>query len=70
MRPKVSEKDFEASKDDVESIKEFPVVKGNLYRNGRLTRLSPPFVASHDLPRGLVFAFQAFLAYVLMLAVM
>ena len=70
VKPKVSEKDFEASKDDVESIKEIPVVKGNVYRNGRLTRLSPPFVASHDLPRGLVFAFQAFLAYVLMLAVM
>ncbi|KAF7789861.1 hypothetical protein EIP86_000809 [Pleurotus ostreatoroseus] len=70
VKPKVSEKDFEASKDDVESIKELPVVKGNVYRKGRLTRLSPPFVLSHDIPRGLVFAFQAFLAYVLMLAVM
>lgn len=33
-------------------------------------RILPPFIASHDLPRGAIFAFQSLLAYALMLAVM
>ncbi|KAI0690691.1 Ctr copper transporter [Cytidiella melzeri] len=41
----------------------------HLLRKGRASA-SLPFVASHDLPRGAIFAFQALLTYVLMLAVM
>ncbi|THH02508.1 hypothetical protein EW026_g394 [Hermanssonia centrifuga] len=41
-----------------------------LPHGGRVSRSSPPFIASHDVPRGLAFAFQALLAYILMLAVM
>ncbi|EFI28582.1 copper transporter [Coprinopsis cinerea okayama7 len=33
-------------------------------------RTIPPFVASHDIPRGILHAFQAALGYLLMLAVM
>ncbi|KAH9921949.1 Ctr copper transporter [Epithele typhae] len=34
------------------------------------TRTYPPFIPSHDIPRGALFAFQALLYYLLMLAVM
>lgn len=33
-------------------------------------RSLPPFILSHDLPRGAIFALQSLLAYALMLAVM
>jgi len=33
-------------------------------------RISPPFIPSHDIPRGIIYMFQAALAYALMLAVM
>ncbi|KAI0932458.1 hypothetical protein AcW2_001085 [Taiwanofungus camphoratus] len=36
----------------------------------RLRRTIAPFILAHDLPRGALYAFQAFLAYTLMLAVM
>ncbi|KAM5538233.1 hypothetical protein V8D89_008120 [Ganoderma adspersum] len=36
----------------------------------RPIRTFPPFIPSHDIPRGALFAFQALLYYVLMLAVM
>ena len=36
----------------------------------RTPRTLPPFIASHDVPRGIAFALQAVLAYALMLAVM
>ena len=36
----------------------------------RAQRRMPPFIASHDLPRGALYAFQALLSYVLMLSVM
>ena len=36
----------------------------------RPLRTVPPFIPSHDIPRGALFAFQALLYYVLMLAVM
>lgn len=36
----------------------------------RPIRTIPPFILSHDIPRGALFAFQALLYYVLMLAVM
>ena len=36
----------------------------------RGTRSYPPFIASHDIPRGAIFAFQALLYYILMLVVM
>lgn len=42
----------------------------SLMRGGRVSRISPPFIASYDIPRGIIFAFQALLAYILMLAVM
>ena len=34
------------------------------------SRSLPPFIASHDLPRGAIFALHSLLAYALMLAVM
>ncbi|KAK7058260.1 hypothetical protein VNI00_001891 [Paramarasmius palmivorus] len=34
------------------------------------TRVIAPFIASHDIPRGFLYAIQALLGYVLMLAVM
>ncbi|KZT74828.1 hypothetical protein DAEQUDRAFT_720007 [Daedalea quercina L-15889] len=36
----------------------------------RATRTVEPFILSHDLPRGVLYAIQAFLAYTLMLAIM
>ncbi|KAI9057184.1 hypothetical protein FKP32DRAFT_1661838 [Trametes sanguinea] len=36
----------------------------------RPARTIPPFIASHDIPRGALYAFQALLMYALMLAVM
>jgi hypothetical protein len=33
-------------------------------------RTIPPFIAEHDIPRGILFALQMFLGYLLMLAVM
>ena len=36
----------------------------------RSQRTLPPFIASHDIPRGALFAFQSLLFYILMLAVM
>ena len=33
-------------------------------------RTIPPFIAEHDIPRGVLFALQMFLGYLLMLAVM
>ncbi|KAH9890910.1 Ctr copper transporter [Cubamyces lactineus] len=39
-------------------------------RQARGPRTIPPFIASHDIPRGALYAFQALLMYALMLAVM
>ena len=39
-------------------------------RQVRSPRTIPPFIASHDIPRGALYAFQALLMYALMLAVM
>ncbi|KAI0724342.1 Ctr copper transporter family-domain-containing protein [Cerioporus squamosus] len=39
-------------------------------RARRSPRTVPPFIPSHDVPRGVLFAFQALLYYILMLAVM
>ncbi|KIK71267.1 hypothetical protein GYMLUDRAFT_33410 [Collybiopsis luxurians FD-317 M1] len=36
----------------------------------RKSRIAPPFVAAHDVPRGVIHAIQALLGYILMLAVM
>ena len=66
----VSAKEKETLESDVNSLQETPLEHTSLLRSGRVSRTSPPFVASHDLPRGVMFAFQALLAYLLMLAVM
>lgn len=66
----VSAKEKETVESDVNSLQETPLEHTSLLRSGRVSRISPPFVASHDLPRGAMFAFQALLAYLLMLAVM
>lgn len=42
----------------------------SLVNGARVSRSSPPFIASHDVPRGIAFACQALLGYTLMLAVM
>ena len=55
---------------DVNSLQETHAGKGRSIRDLRVSRTSPPFVLSHDVPRGVAFAFQALLAYILMLAVM
>lgn len=68
--PAVSVKEKEAADSDVNSIQETPLENTSLLRSGRVSRVSPPFIASHDLPRGAIFAFQALIAYLLMLAVM
>ncbi|OJT12575.1 hypothetical protein TRAPUB_10816 [Trametes pubescens] len=39
-------------------------------RQRRARRTLPPFILSHDVPRGALYAFQALLTYALMLAVM
>ena len=44
--------------------------RDSLIRQGYVSRSVPPFIATHDIPRGIIFAFQACLAYILMLAVM
>lgn len=36
----------------------------------RRARTIPPFILTHDVPRGMIYAFQALLGYALMLAVM
>lgn len=63
-----------ASSTDKDEIKgtldRAPSERDLLVRDTRATRLSPPFVASHDIPRGIAFALQAVLGYALMLAVM
>ena len=43
---------------------------GPVFTVRRATRTVEPFILSHDLPRGVLYALQAFLAYTLMLAVM
>ena len=58
------------SVEDVNSIQEASVVKENAAHRLRVSRSAPPFVFSHDVPRGVTFAFQALLAYILMLSVM
>ncbi|KAF8624804.1 hypothetical protein AX15_005693 [Amanita polypyramis BW_CC] len=37
---------------------------------GTSLRTIPPFIAAHDIPRGIIYAFQAFLLYALMIAIM
>lgn len=39
-------------------------------RVSRSPRVIPPFIPSHDFTRGILFAFQALLQYLLMLAIM
>jgi len=51
--------------EEASSVKDAPSLK-----QGRPARTLPPFIASHDIPRGVLFALQALLGYVLMLAVM
>ena len=58
------------SVDDVNSLQEGSAVKGIAVRGLRVSRSAPPFVLSHDVSRGIAFAFQALLAYILMLSVM
>lgn len=63
-------KEKDAGEGDVSSLQETSSEQRSLMRNGRVSRLSTPFIASHDIPRGAIFALQALLAYLLMLAVM
>lgn len=64
-----SAKESEATDADVDSLQASSAERRSLLRRSQ-TRSAPPFIASHDIPRGLLFAFQALLAYILMLAVM
>ena len=62
-------KEAEAVDHDNDSLQATPTERRALLRKVQ-ARSAPPFIASHDIPRGLLFAFQALLAYILMLAVM
>lgn len=62
-----SVKEKDVSDTDVASLPDTTPLKRASLRSGRA---SPPFIASHDLTRGAIFAFQALLTYLLMLAVM
>ena len=42
----------------------------SLVNGSRASRSSLPFIPTHDIPRGIAYAFQALLGYTLMLAVM
>ncbi|KAJ3552430.1 hypothetical protein NM688_g4154 [Phlebia brevispora] len=64
------DKEHDVVKGDVDSLKGASSARVYPSRGSRVSRLSPPFILSHDIPRGVGFAFQAFLAYILMLAVM
>ncbi|OSD06008.1 hypothetical protein PYCCODRAFT_1069010 [Trametes coccinea BRFM310] len=55
---------------DVEEMKASPSLSRRPAIPARPTRTIPPFIASHDIPRGALYAFQALLMYALMLAVM
>ncbi|KAI0343900.1 Ctr copper transporter [Trametopsis cervina] len=55
---------------DVKSLRSSTSEQRSLISTGRAGRRSPPFIASHDIPRGAIFAVQALLTYLLMLAVM
>ncbi|KAI1797680.1 Ctr copper transporter family-domain-containing protein [Ganoderma leucocontextum] len=54
----------------VEEVNINPLPSQSARRLQRPIRTIPPFIPSHDIPRGALFAFQALLYYVLMLAVM
>ena len=56
----------EGEEPSVEPVSE----RTSLFDGARVSRSSPPFIASHDIPRGIAFAIQALLGYALMLAVM
>lgn len=68
--PSTPAKELDGVDVDVNSLQEIPKGQADSIRSGRVSRSSPPFILSHDLPRGVAFAFQALLAYILMLAVM
>jgi copper transporter 1 len=55
-----------ASSDSIEPRKPSPSIPPRLPR----LRAVPPFIAGHDIPRGILYAFQMFIGYLLMLAVM
>ncbi|CAL1696525.1 unnamed protein product [Somion occarium] len=55
---------------DIDSLPSQESENRSRVSNPRSARVIPPFIPSHDLTRGVVFALQALLMYVLMLAVM
>lgn len=65
--------DWVATKDGEEQavgVTRLPTERSSLVSPARASRSSPPFIASHDIPRGIAFACQALIGYTLMLAVM
>lgn len=56
--------------DEVEEVNTGVLTSQGPVRSQRLPRTVPPFIASHDVPRGALFALQSLLFYILMLAVM
>ncbi|OCH96597.1 hypothetical protein OBBRIDRAFT_809092 [Obba rivulosa] len=55
---------------DTQSLPSKPGEKGPLLPERRFPRTIPPFIPTHDIPRGALYAVQAVLGYALMLAVM
>ena len=52
------------------SVEPMPSLATQPFMASRRARMIAPFIASHDLSRGALYALQALLAYALMLAVM
>ncbi|KAG5719319.1 Protein P80 [Termitomyces sp. T112] len=62
-----AEKSFHSKSDDSRALNDMDVTEPS---RPIFTRTIPPFILVHDIPRGLLHAGQALLAYVLMLSVM
>lgn len=65
-----SENDKDAEVEEVDVNRQPPQSAALSSRASRSPRVIPPFIPSHDFTRGILFAFQALLQYLLMLAVM
>ena len=62
--PRIDDKE-KTSNADIQVIS-----RTNLLSHTRAHRTIVPFIAKHDIPRGVIYALQALLGYILMLAIM
>lgn len=59
----------EETKSEVIEVQDVPKYTSSNSKS-KSTRTIPPFIASHDIPRGAIHALQTLLGYILMLSVM